>query len=179
VARTSAAEPARALPVVAADPHPPALLPRRLEAPTSPTGAGPTLFEAAHATPGSAWPTEVVQRTGPAPTSTLVAPHDPTPAGTDALAARSGFTEVALPVAAAPVVQRATEAEPEPPAAEPPAAPGAPATVASVAATAAPGTPAAAPNLDELARRLYEPLSARLRAELWLDRERTGRSMTR
>lgn len=29
-------------------------------------------------------------------------------------------------------------------------------------------------NLDELAERLYEPLSARLRAELWLDRERSG-----
>ncbi|MGV9712393.1 hypothetical protein ACWDTI_17225 [Gordonia sp. NPDC003424] len=29
-------------------------------------------------------------------------------------------------------------------------------------------------DLEELARRLYEPLSARLRAELWLDRERAG-----
>jgi hypothetical protein len=29
-------------------------------------------------------------------------------------------------------------------------------------------------DLDELARRLYEPLTARLRAELWLDRERAG-----
>ena len=29
-------------------------------------------------------------------------------------------------------------------------------------------------ELDELARRLYEPLTARLRAELWLDRERAG-----
>ena len=34
-------------------------------------------------------------------------------------------------------------------------------------------SPAAA-DLDELARRLFEPLSARLRAELWLDRERAG-----
>jgi hypothetical protein len=33
---------------------------------------------------------------------------------------------------------------------------------------------ATASDLDELARRLYEPLSARLRAELWLDRERAG-----
>ena len=29
-------------------------------------------------------------------------------------------------------------------------------------------------NLDEMARRLYEPLAARLREELWLDRERAG-----
>jgi len=29
-------------------------------------------------------------------------------------------------------------------------------------------------DLDEMARRLYEPLTARLRAELWLDRERAG-----
>ncbi len=44
-------------------------------------------------------------------------------------------------------------------------------------ASAAPApAPAGAPptDLDEMARRLYEPLSARLRAELWLDRERAG-----
>ncbi len=29
-------------------------------------------------------------------------------------------------------------------------------------------------DLDEMARRLFDPLSARLRAELWLDRERAG-----
>ena len=28
--------------------------------------------------------------------------------------------------------------------------------------------------LEELARRLYDPLCARLRAEFWLDRERSG-----
>ena len=41
---------------------------------------------------------------------------------------------------------------------------------------AAPAAAAATPptDLDEMARRLYEPLSARLRAELWLDRERAG-----
>ena len=37
-----------------------------------------------------------------------------------------------------------------------------------------PAAGAAAAELDEMARRLYEPLSARLRAELWLDRERAG-----
>jgi hypothetical protein len=29
-------------------------------------------------------------------------------------------------------------------------------------------------DLDELARRLFDPLSARLKSELWLDRERAG-----
>ena len=41
-------------------------------------------------------------------------------------------------------------------------------------AGAAPTAGAAAAQLDEMARRLFEPLSARLRAELWLDRERAG-----
>ena len=43
--------------------------------------------------------------------------------------------------------------------------------------SAAPPPAGAAPaptDLDEMARRLYEPLSARLRAEFWLDRERAG-----
>ena len=43
---------------------------------------------------------------------------------------------------------------------------------ASVAPAAGPGGPS--PDVDELARRLYDPLAARLRAELWLDRERAG-----
>ena len=57
-----------------------------------------------------------------------------------------------------------------------------PAAPAAVSAPGAPG-PAAGPaaalptDLDELARRLFDPLSARLRAELWLDRERAGLSM--
>jgi hypothetical protein len=42
--------------------------------------------------------------------------------------------------------------------------------------TAAPGVPApgGGVDVDEMAKRLYEPLTARLRAELWLDRERAG-----
>ena len=63
-----------------------------------------------------------------------------------------------------------TAAAPSEPASEPP--PGA-------GVECGPGpcpAPAGAPptDLDEMARRLYEPLSARLRAELWLDRERAG-----
>jgi hypothetical protein len=48
-------------------------------------------------------------------------------------------------------------------------------------AAAQPQHPAAAPKaataaeIEELAKRLYEPLTAKLRAELWLDRERAGR----
>jgi hypothetical protein len=53
------------------------------------------------------------------------------------------------------------------------------ATPAGTALGAPPASTAGTPNLDELARRLYEPLSARLRAELWLDRERTGRTLSR
>jgi hypothetical protein len=44
---------------------------------------------------------------------------------------------------------------------------------AATAAGAAPGL-TASPDLDELARRLFDPLTARLRAELRLDRERAG-----
>jgi hypothetical protein len=87
------------------------------------------------------------------------------------------------PAAEPPVTaQRAVDAEPvEPLPAEAPApeAPGTATPTTASAATAAPAAGTAGQNLDELARRLYEPLSARLRAELWLDRERTGRSLTR
>lgn len=41
-------------------------------------------------------------------------------------------------------------------------------------AAAPPPAAGSAVNMDEMARRLYEPLAARLREELWLDRERAG-----
>jgi hypothetical protein len=52
-------------------------------------------------------------------------------------------------------------------------------SAAPAAATAATqggggGTGAGGTNVDELVNRLYDPLAARLRAELWLDRERAG-----
>jgi len=56
-----------------------------------------------------------------------------------------------------------------------PAPTSSPSTTPSAPPAGAPG--AAAPSgaeLDEMARRLYEPLTARLRAELWQDRERSG-----
>jgi hypothetical protein len=49
-------------------------------------------------------------------------------------------------------------------------------SAAPAAGTAAPGAPqgTGGVDVDEMAKRLYEPLTARLRAELWLDRERAG-----
>jgi hypothetical protein len=66
-----------------------------------------------------------------------------------------------IPVAeaAGPTIQREGEAPPP----STPAPGGAPVG----------GAPAGT-DLDEMARRLFEPLSARLRAEFWLDRERAG-----
>jgi hypothetical protein len=77
--------------------------------------------------------------------------------------AENGFTSVQLESAD----------EPAPPAAEPTAGAS---SAAPAGSESAPPPPAGAkpPDLDELARRLYEPLTARLRAELWLDRERAG-----
>jgi hypothetical protein len=77
--------------------------------------------------------------------------------------AENGFTSVQLQSAD----------EPAPPAAEPTAGTS---SAAPAGSESAPPPPAGAkpPDLDELARRLYEPLTARLRAELWLDRERAG-----
>ena len=47
-------------------------------------------------------------------------------------------------------------------------------TTAAPGGPAAPAGPMSGAELEEMARRLYEPLSARLRAELWQDRERSG-----
>jgi hypothetical protein len=52
---------------------------------------------------------------------------------------------------------------------------GAAGAAAGAVGAAAGGTADALPtDLDELARRLFDPLSARLKSELWLDRERAG-----
>jgi hypothetical protein len=84
-------------------------------------------------------------------------PHPAETAATD-----DGFTSVQLQSADTATAPSGSASEP------PPSAP-------SPAAALAPAPAGAAPtDLDEMARRLYEPLSARLRAELWLDRERAG-----
>jgi hypothetical protein len=72
-----------------------------------------------------------------------------------------GFTSVQL--------QSADEATPTPLA---PAASADTASTPPISPSAVP--PTAVDDLEELARQLYEPLSARLKAELWLDRERAG-----
>jgi hypothetical protein len=68
----------------------------------------------------------------------------------------------------APAIQRES-----PPTADEPAAPVASAPTAAPTGASSP-TAAGSANVDELATRLYEPLLARLKAELWLDRERAG-----
>jgi hypothetical protein len=83
-------------------------------------------------------------------------------------AATEAAVERAEAPAAATAAPDAVVQEPELPA---------PGTGGPVPATTAPApAPAATPptDLDELARRLFDPLSARLRAELRLDRERAG-----
>jgi hypothetical protein len=77
-----------------------------------------------------------------------------------------------------PVVQREPEGEAAaaaPGANAEPAARGAlPAAAAGAAPGGSGGGRGAGGDVDELVNRLYDPLAARLRAELWLDRERAG-----
>lgn len=83
--------------------------------------------------------------------------------------------------AAVPTVHRAEAGDAEgaavatsPDAAEPSAA----GVATALASTSPPPAKPGGQDLDELARRLYGPMSAMLRAEFWLDRERSGRSLT-
>jgi hypothetical protein len=70
-------------------------------------------------------------------------------------------------------IQRSAETEVQP-AGEPPGSASAAGSSAAPAAPAGPAAPLSGAELEEMARRLYEPLSARLRTELWQDRERSG-----
>jgi hypothetical protein len=131
-------------------------------------------------------PMPIVQRHPAAAESAPARPHRSSSAGISfasmfsaaSEAAETGYTTVQL---------HADDSSPAVAAAEPDAAPiASPAdlsvqregeapptsTPAPIGAPAA-GAPAGA-DLDEMARRLFEPLSARLRAEFWLDRERAG-----
>jgi hypothetical protein len=96
-------------------------------------------------------------------TSMFSSPADEAAAGSPA---ETGFTSVQL--------QSASESSP--PASEPATDTSAAPPVTTPVPPPAAGGGGAAPSadLDEMARRLYEPLTARLRAELWLDRERAG-----
>jgi hypothetical protein len=77
-----------------------------------------------------------------------------------------------------PTIQRAPEhAAPEPPGPTEPPEPTQPPAVPVPPSTSLSMTPSTSPpeaNVDELVNRLYDPLAARLRAELWQDRERAG-----
>ncbi len=103
----------------------------------------------------------------------------------DVVAPRAAGEQVATQAVTfdGPAVQRAVDSDPDSmPIAQalseqtaPEQAPSAPAGAAPAAAGAA--APASA-DVDALVGRLYEPLAARLRAELWLDRERAGALMS-
>jgi len=115
----------------------------------------------------------------------------PTPTDPGAAAVAAGVAQreadgsvVFLPVRATPspeppAVQREPEQTPEVPIPVGPGPPTAPEEPPAPPAGAAPaGAPPAGPapttNLDDLVRRLYDPLAARLRAELRIERERAG-----
>jgi hypothetical protein len=79
-----------------------------------------------------------------------------------------------------PVVQREPDGDAAPavapagaPIAQEPPAGGGAATAATATTQAGGGVPATT-NIQELVNQIYDPLAARLRAELWLDRERAG-----
>jgi hypothetical protein len=111
----------------------------------------------------------VVFDLGPAPVLPDPAPHYDEPAGWHAA------------VVSQETVQRQETAEPAGAPTPPPGSGPAttmPAPSAAPAPSATPSTPpapgASSPPLDELARQLFGPLTARLKAELRLDRERAG-----
>ncbi|TQL51873.1 hypothetical protein [Ornithinicoccus hortensis] len=127
------------------------------------TPAGPALTVGMPVVGGPGAPpafTDLPQASGPA-----------SPSGT------SGFTEVLLQRSAAEQDGVSVQTIPAPPPRPEPPADVGPAAV-DQAASAAPADPATllptGRALDELVERIYEPLTARLRTELWLDRERSG-----
>jgi hypothetical protein len=71
-------------------------------------------------------------------------------------------------------VQRSAEVEVQPASVDSAPAASSAGSSAAPAGPAAPAAPLSGAELEEMARRLYEPLSARLRTELWQDRERSG-----
>jgi hypothetical protein len=113
--------------------------------------AGPTRLPAPHGVPGDAHSDDLRLATGEEQQ-----PH--------------------LQAWAQPTLQRAEEAGEAAPSPAPAPEEGA---VAAALGPASPSPAKPGPDMDELARRLYGPMSALLRAELWLDRERSGRSLTR
>lgn len=99
-------------------------------------------------------------------------PHEAPPSGA------ASYDAAANTITFAPPSIQRIEATPEPEAKSAPPHADAPVSPLAQAAASVAGSPAAAaPNIDELVNRLYDPLAARLRAELWQDRERAGALM--
>lgn len=119
--------------------------------------------------PTSVPPTPVQRTAGPtARPTTAEAVAVPTQPAEEGDSAQTWWVPApGLPASGAVAVQR-DPTPPEPVATAPPS----PAEPSSAPAGGS-GT-AAGVDIEDLARRLFDPLSARLRAELWLDRERAG-----
>ena len=159
----SAAQPSAA-PLVSRVAEPIRVSSPRVQAAAQPTPAHPRTPSGPQGSPA---PTSMIQRSFAAMFAGSVGPDTGTAAEPSRSDDHPGFTTVQLQPADEP--SPAPTPEPTPAAAPPPEGSPAP-TVAAAPPTAG----AAAADLDEMARRLFEPLSARLRAELWLDRERAG-----
>jgi hypothetical protein len=78
------------------------------------------------------------------------------------------------PATPSPPSEPAVASEPAAEAAAPPTEAPAATPAASTPTASGAAAPPSAAELDEMAKRLYEPVSARLRSELWLDLERHG-----
>ncbi|RYP83278.1 hypothetical protein EKO23_19650 [Nocardioides guangzhouensis] len=125
--------------------------------------------------------------TGPADRPSTTSPARPRPTDAGATAADGAVTTLTWEPPTRPVttvLQRAEDGTEAAATADEPAAgttgptPSATGVAAALGSTSPPAGKQGGPDIDELARRLYGPVTAMLRAELWLDRERSGRSLT-
>jgi hypothetical protein len=151
----------------------------RVDAPTYPRLAEPSSPMVVPSPPG-ADPPAMVQRHVEAPSpsapvaSTVAAEPPPVAVSSRTVGLAEMFAMAAAQSSGgdASIQRSAVESSPTPdgsPAVAPPAA-----SSAGPAGPAASAAPMNSSELEEMARRLYEPLSARFRAELWQDRERSG-----
>jgi hypothetical protein len=136
------------------------------------------MFEAGTQRVGQALPTPVVNIESPP----AAAADDPRIAAETAQSTIGGHdydpatNTITFASPGVPSIQRATE-EPTPAAEAAAPVVATPAVTSAPAAAGAGGPAAAGTDVDELVNRVYDALAARLRAELWLDRERAGTLM--
>ena len=100
----------------------------------------------------------------------------PVSSTTDASTTAHADPEMCTVTFDSPVVQRETDGgapSAAAPATQEPSTGGTAAPTTTATAQAGGGVPATT-NIQELVNQIYDPLAARLRAELWLDRERAG-----